>query len=129
MILSSVVLDCSDAKSLAEFYENLLGWEMKVYNHGENGDWIVLRNKKESTTRLVFQEIENYQKPIWPEEKGQQQQMMHLDFYSDNVEDSIQKALQYGATLAEFQSGDWYVLQDPAGHPFCIVPTRKNRLN
>ena len=36
MVLSSIVLDCSDAKSLATFYENLLGWEMKVYNHGEN---------------------------------------------------------------------------------------------
>ncbi len=128
MLLSSVVLDCSDAKSLAKFYENLLGWEMKVYNHGENGDWIVLRNKEESTTRLVFQEIENYKKPVWPEEKGQQQQMMHLDFYADNVEESVKKALQCGATLADFQSGDWYVLIDPEGHPFCIVPTRKKRL-
>ena len=78
---------------------------------------------------MVFQEIENYQKPIWPEEKGKQQQMMHLDFYSDNVEESVKNALDYGATLAEFQSGDWFVLKDPEGHPFCIVPTRKNRLD
>lgn len=129
MLLSSVVLDSNDANKLSEFYQKLLGWEKKIYNHGENGIWITLRNKEESTTRLVFQEIENYQKPVWPPETNKQQQMLHLDFYSDNVEQDVQKALEFGASLAEYQSGDWKVLIDPAGHPFCIVPNRKNRMN
>ena len=50
--------------------------------------------------------------------------MLHLDFYSDNVEESVKHAVSCGAKLAEYQSGDWKVLIDPAGHPFCIVPTR-----
>ncbi len=129
MKLSSVVIDSDNAKELSEFYEKILGWERKVYNHGDNGDWIVLRNKEESTTRLVFQEVVNFAKPIWPEEESQQQQMIHLDFYSDNVEKDIEHAINCGAVLANYQSGDWKVLIDPAGHPFCIVPTRQNRVN
>ncbi len=128
MKLSSVVLDSDNALKLAEFYQNLLGWEKKVYNHGENGDWITLRNKEESTTRLVFQQIDNYQRPVWPEEDNKQQQMVHLDFYSENVDKDVEHAIKCGATLASYQSGDWKVLIDPAGHPFCIVPTRENRM-
>ena len=129
MKLSSVVIDSDNAEELSEFYKNLLGWEKKVYNHGESGDWIVLRNKEESTTRLVFQQTNNYKRPTWPTKKNEQQQMMHLDFYSDNVAESVKRAIKHGAKLADYQSCDWVVLIDPAGHPFCIVPTRENRLN
>lgn len=58
MILSSIVIDSDDANKLSDFYQKLLGWEKKVYDHGENGIWITLRSKTESTTRLVFQQIE-----------------------------------------------------------------------
>jgi catechol 2,3-dioxygenase-like lactoylglutathione lyase family enzyme len=129
MKLSSVVIDSNNAEELSEFYKNLLGWEKKVYNHSKNGDWIVLVNKDESTTRLVFQQIDNYIKPVWPEEKDKQQQMLHLDFYSNDVDASVKHAIKCGATLADYQSGDWKVLIDPAGHPFCIVPTRQNRMD
>lgn len=124
MKLASVVIDSNNANELSEFYKNMLGWKKKIYDHGEDGEWIVLSNKEESTTRLVFQQIDNYERPIWPEEKSKQQQMVHLDFYSDNVEESVKHALDCGAVLADYQSGDWKVCIDPAGHPFCIVPTR-----
>lgn len=127
MILSSIVIDSDDAVKLSEFYERLLGWERKIYDHGENGIWITLRNKEKSTTRLVFQQVNNYQRPTWPEESDKQQQMLHMDFYSDNVSEDVEHALKCGATLADYQSGDWFVLIDPAGHPFCIVPKRESR--
>ena len=129
MKLASVIIDSDNAEELSEFYKNLLGWEKKVYDHGENGIWITLRKKGESTTRIVFQQIDNYEKPVWPEKENHQQQMMHLDFYSDNVERDVQHAINCGATLANIQSGDWTILIDPAGHPFCIVPTRQGRIN
>lgn len=125
MLLSSIVIDCDDVKKLSEFYQRLLGWEKKIYDHGKNGIWVTLKSKKESTTRLVFQQIENYERPIWPEEKGKQQQMMHMDFYSHDVEKDVEHALELGATLSKYQSGDWRVLLDSMDHPFCIVPTRK----
>ena len=42
MILSSVVIDTDDVAMLSNFYQNLLGWEKKVYDHGEDGLWVTL---------------------------------------------------------------------------------------
>lgn len=123
MQLSSIVIDCSNADKLMEFYKNLLNWEVRVYDHGEDGIWKTLKSS-DSTTRLVFQETDDYQKPTWPNENGKQQIMVHMDFYSDDVERDVEKALSLGATLADYQSGDWKVLLDPEGHAFCIVPKR-----
>ncbi len=39
MNLYSIVLDCQNAEKLCSFYEELLGWERKVYDHGEGGFW------------------------------------------------------------------------------------------
>ena len=52
---------------------------------------------------------------------GKQGQMLHLDFYVDNLEEAVRHALSLGARLA----GEQYfktsrTLIDPAGHPFCL---------
>jgi predicted enzyme related to lactoylglutathione lyase len=119
----AVMLDSGNSEELADFYERLLGWEK---HKTDDGEWISLLNKSgEGGLRwLAFQEIENYKRPVWPEEQGtQQQQMIHLDFYIDDVAEGVKDALSYGAVLAETQFGDENVYQtllDPAGHPFCI---------
>lgn len=70
---------------------------------------------------LLFQDDDDYIKPVWPAEPGQQQQMMHLDFHTDDVEKDVRHAIACGATPAETQySEKWRVMLDPAGHPFCI---------
>lgn len=125
MQLSSIVIDCSNAERLMEFYQKLLNWEPRVYDHGEDGVWITLKSK-DSTTRIVFQETSDYVRPTWPNKKNQQQIMLHMDFYSDDVEGDVKRALSLGAEYASYQSGDWRVLLDPEGHAFCIVP-RRNR--
>ena len=125
MELSSVVIDSNNADKLSEFYKQLLNWDKKVYDHGENGIWVSLSKKADSTTRLVFQQVDNYTKPTWSKEANRMNQKIHLDFYSDDVEKDVKRAIGLGATLSETQTGDWIVLVDPAGHPFCIVPTRK----
>lgn len=124
MQLSSVVIDCKDAKILMKFYQELLGWEERTYDHGEDGVWMTLKSN-DSTTRIVFQECSDYKMPVWPNKMNEQQIMLHMDFYSDDVESDVKKALSLGAKLADYQSGDWKVLLDPEGHAFCIVPKRK----
>jgi hypothetical protein len=58
---------------------------------------------------------------VWPEKPGAQQQMAHLDFAVNDLEQAVQYAIQCGATVAEDQfSADWKVMFDPAGHPFCL---------
>jgi len=73
---------------------------------------------------LVFQAVDNYQKPIWPWEKDKQAQMMHFDFYVENLEEAVEHAKSCGATVSEVQyfnfEGGSVVMFDPAGHPFCL---------
>ena len=76
----------------------------------------------------MFQEIENYQRPVWPEEKGTQQQMMHLDFYVDDLEESVKHALNCGAVLAPYQSGDWKVLIIHQDTRFALFQKEKGSL-
>lgn len=74
---------------------------------------------------LIFQESPDYQPPVYPSEKDKQQQMLHLDFYTEQnkLEEEIQHALDCGAIISDVQySEDWKVLIDPSGHPFCIIP-------
>ena len=58
---------------------------------------------------------------MWPEKPEAQQQMAHLDFAVNNLEEAVHYAIHCGATIAEEQFSDsWRVMIDPAGHPFCL---------
>ena len=79
--------------------------------------------KKDGFPELIFQQIENYVRPVWPDAKDKQSQMMYLDFHVENMEEGVRHALACGAALSPVQTEDgWRVLLDPAGHPFCILP-------
>ena len=114
--LATVVLDCPDAHALADFYRQLLGWEAKW----TEPDWVLLENPT-GGTRLSFQSEAGYEPPIWPEQPGEQQKMLHLDIRCDDLEEAGAHAIAAGATLADYQpQEDVRVYQDPAGHPFCL---------
>lgn len=82
--LRSVVLDTTDARRLAEFYRELLGYE---YRDGDDpppadepdakgSDWLVLVDPGNGT-RLAFQQVERLPPSTWPEEGVPQQ--LHFD--------------------------------------------------
>ena len=74
-------------------------------------------------TEKTYEEIQDYIPPVWPNERGKQQQMTHLDFAasSDDREAVTKHALECGATFASVQYYEQStVFIDPVGHPFCI---------
>lgn len=130
--IRSVVLDCPDARSLAEFYRQLLGLEYRPGDEppppGEpdaNGkDWLVLVAAAGSM-RLAFQQVPELPEPTWPD--GPRPQMLHLDTTVPTVADLFaqrQRALDLGARELLDRSDDpdepLFVFADLAGHPFCI---------
>lgn len=116
LILATVVLDCSDAHALANFYLRLLGWEIVRTDHD-----FVLIQPPDGGTRLSFQSEEDYRPPIWPEREGEQQKMLHLDVRVEDLEEAEAHAVAAGATVAAHQPAEHFrVLLDPAGHPFCL---------
>jgi catechol 2,3-dioxygenase-like lactoylglutathione lyase family enzyme len=118
MELCGVVLDSPDPRALADFYQRLLGWEIKPVDP----TWVMLK-PPDRGAGLSFQ-IENaYVRPVWPAGPGDQQMMVHLDIGVDDMEAAGAHAVASGAVLAEFQpQEDVRVYLDPAGHPFCLFP-------
>ena len=117
--LGAIVLDSGNSEELSAFYEKLLGWTKHRYDE----EWIIVSSGGGEGTPLVFQEVKNYERPVWPGVSGKQQQMLHLDFYVDDIEKGVRRALSCGAELSKIQLEDgWRVLLDQAGHPFCILP-------
>ncbi len=130
--LRQVVLDCTDARALAEFYRRLLGL---VYRPGDEPpagdepdvrgrDWLVLRDDN-GNSRLAFQQVANLPEATWP--VGPHPQQLHLDLTVASMADlDVQhgRALTLGARLLYDRSTDpeepLRVYADPAGHPFCI---------
>ncbi|HBE79829.1 MAG TPA: glyoxalase [Firmicutes bacterium] len=119
--LKSIVLDCPDIQALAEFYIRMLGWEKDFV---EEGYFLDIRSPL-SDVKIAFQTNTDYVAPVWPEEPGLQQQMLHIDFAVPSREDmerAVKHAILFGATKANTQYCDeWTVMFDPVGHPFCFV--------
>ncbi len=130
--LRSVVLDAPDARGLAEFYRQLLGYEYRPGDEppppGEpdpaGTDWLVLVDPGRKA-RLAFQHVDRLTPSTWPD--GDVPQQLHLDFSVVTAEELVaqhERALSLGARLLldRFDDPDepLYVYADPAGHPFCI---------
>jgi hypothetical protein len=130
--LRQVVLDTTDARELAEFYRQLLGF---TYRHGDEPpdpgetdqkgrDWLVLHHPLGSP-RLAFQQVDALAQSTWPRSDIPQQ--LHVDLTvptAADLEHQHQRAVQLGARLLDDRSDDkdepLRVYADPAGHPFCI---------
>ncbi len=122
-----VVLDCPDALALAQFYAQILGWEIE---HGSDRDWATLvppgggvsTENPDGRTTLSFQRIDDWVEPTWP--GGAHPQQFHLDFAVPDIAAAEPAVLAAGALLHAHQpseSGTFRVYVDPAGHPFCLV--------
>lgn len=130
--LEQVVLDATDARGLAEFYRQLLGY---VYRPGDEPpaagapdprglDWLVLLDEA-GRRALAFQWVPALPRATWPE--GEHPQMMHLDLTVETAPELLaehDRALELGAELLLDRFADpdepLRVYADPAGHPFCI---------
>ncbi|MEU6788708.1 VOC family protein [Nonomuraea angiospora] len=113
---STVCLEALDGPALAAFYRELLDWRVK----DEEPDWVLLA-PPEGGPGLAFQSDPGFVRPAWPAPPGGQQMMMHLDIEVDDLDATSARAVELGATVADFQpQDDVRVHFDPAGHPFCL---------
>lgn len=112
--LTAITIDCAAPKALAQFYQELTGWQI---THSDDDSASV----GDGPIQLAFQRVDGYQGPGWPDAAKH----AHLDFKVADVEHTVKELLGAGATRPEFQPGgdDWVVLADPEGHLFCLVPS------
>ncbi|MEU3624551.1 VOC family protein [Amycolatopsis coloradensis] len=128
-----VVLDCTDARALAEFYRRLLVWDYRPGDEpprpgvetGHDKDWLVLRNP-DGGVQLAFQQVDRLPEASWPDPTPVPQQL-HLDLTVETVEDldaQHDRVLEFGGRLlldrSDHPDEPLRVYADPAGHPFCV---------
>ena len=113
-------VDCKEPYELAKFYADLLKWEI-VFNDDNYACVGAPGTEQGAYPGITFQKNTDYQPPVWPAEPDAQQTMVHLDFAVNDLEKSVQYAIDCGAIPASKQFSDgWRVMLDPEGHPFCL---------
>lgn len=114
--LAMVNLDCADPPALAEFYHQVLGWEV---THSQD-EYAMISGDGGS---IGFGRVDGYRPPVWPDVTASKR--YHLDLYVDDLEEAAAECVKLGASRPEEQPGQtWLVLTDPAGQPFCICQRR-----
>ncbi|GAA4588937.1 catechol 2,3-dioxygenase-like lactoylglutathione lyase family enzyme [Actinoplanes octamycinicus] len=110
MKLVATTISSPDPRRLADFYARLLGLPITEQSEG----WVELPG-------LSFHAEPDYAPPAWPARPGHPQMQMHLDIQVDDLPAAVTRAVELGATVAEFQpQDDVRVCLDPDGHPFCL---------
>lgn len=130
--LAQTVFDTTDARRLAEFYRQLLGFE---YRPGDEPPpagtddplghaWLVLLEPG-GRRALAFQQVEALPESTWPGIDVPQQ--LHLDLTVPSrqaLDAQHERAMALGARLlrdeADSDEEPIRIYADPSGHPFCI---------
>ncbi|VXB57019.1 VOC family protein [Nocardioides sp. AX2bis] len=132
--LMHTALDTNDARGLAEFYRELMGWHYRPGDEpptdggADDDSWLVLVDDDGRRTVAVQRVDEPLARPTWPGHKVPMQ--LHLDFSVSSraeLERHKDRAVDLGAAVLLDRSDDpdeaLFVLADPAGHPFCLLTT------
>jgi predicted enzyme related to lactoylglutathione lyase len=114
---TELVVDSYDPPAIAEFWRQVLGWEL-VEDEQEDGD-VEIGPPDQDGPSLLFQ--------IVPEGKKVKNRI-HIDVRSFDTDQGAEldrlKAL--GAVEVDIGQGDesWVVLADPEGNEFCLLASR-----
>jgi hypothetical protein len=108
-------MDCADALALSAFWAEALGYEERVRTEG----WVILGDPEQVGVGLGFQKV--------PEPKAVKNRV-HLDLLVTGEPIEARRATleALGATTQRFvdngEEGHHYIMQDPEGNEFCLVP-------
>ena len=106
---------CKDAISLSGFWAEALGYEYRV----KQEHWVILVDPAGTGVGLGFQPVP---------EKKEGTNRVHLDILvrDEPIEASRERLHGLGATTLRFidngDEGHHYIMQDPEGNEFCLVP-------
>lgn len=113
--INTITVDCRDARALAEFWAELVGWPIF---HDDDPEVLVAPHfPAHGTTSLLFVPV--------PENKTVKNRV-HLDLQPSDMsrDEQVERAVALGATLlGDHRKPDgtgWVTLADPEGNEFCI---------
>ncbi|MDV6012492.1 VOC family protein [Haloechinothrix sp. LS1_15] len=107
--IGSIVINCADIEAMTDFWTQALDLVPATRESGEH--FRVLRGER------VNLSLQHSDTPVSARDQ------MHLDLYSDEKEEQVQRMLDLGATKVRENNDpeDTYVvMRDPEGNEFCI---------
>lgn len=111
--LGVLVIDCNDLEVAAEFWSQALGTGVRFREE----PYVGLEPTGEGV-RVVLQRV--------PEPKTSKNRM-HIDLWTDNLEAEVERLEGLGARRRD-RMEDWWVMEDPDGNEFCVVPIESEEL-
>jgi hypothetical protein len=112
---TELVIDCADARRLAEFWAAVLGWQPT----GRYREAVEIAGPPGSGPSLVFIPV--------PEAKAVKNRL-HIDVnpVGREQEQEVERLLGLGARRIDIGQGQptWVVLADPEGNEFCVLRAR-----
>ncbi len=114
----NVTFDCSDVRSVAEFWAAVTGWALHEENVEPGHAEYSVGPPDDGFTRLYFVTV--------PEPKTAKSRL-HLDMLprDRSQEQEITRLTGLGATVSGSQppGAGWVVMADPEGNEFCLEPS------
>jgi len=116
--LTEIIIDCRDARSLAQFWSDVLGWPL---TEDDDGDcWLSSTGEEDAPEPAVLFVAVPEPKTI--------KNRIHLDVNPSGCDqaEELERLLGLGARRLDIGQGDvtWVVLADPEGNEFCLLRRR-----
>lgn len=113
--LAMITLDATRPEPLARFWQAVLGWPIVALEE----EYAMLDGPAHA---LGIGQVPDHIAPTWPD-SGRKQ--FHFDLAVGDLEVAARRCVELGAVRVEPQPGQtWIVLQDPAGHAFCLTDAK-----
>lgn len=109
--LAGLIIDCEtdDLDSAASFWGRALGYEPKRSASPEDQGYVLLQTPEEEPY-IELQEVTHPSR-------------VHIDIEADDVEAEVSRLEALGARRYQ-KVRDWWVMEAPTGHRFCVIPAR-----
>jgi hypothetical protein len=113
MKIGSIVIRCYEFGKMLAFWQEALHY---VPREPAKDGWVVLRDPDGSGPNMSLDKV--------PEKRSGRRSRLHLDLYTNNQENEVERLIKIGATRYQWrypQDADFTVLEDPDGNLFCVV--------
>ncbi len=109
--LGGLVIDCrtDDLEREATFWSKALGYAVRASSGPHNEDFIAL----DTPPGEPYIDVQSVDHPS----------RVHLDIKTDDLDAEVERLERLGARRVEMVD-DWWVMEAPSGHRFCVIPLR-----
>ncbi|MEM7561914.1 MAG: VOC family protein [Pseudomonadota bacterium] len=111
--LGGLIIDCQvdDLAEAERFWTQALGYSKRLSDDPDDEGYVLLDTPADEP-HIEIQQVSHPSR-------------VHLDIETDNVEAEVARLLKLGAIKIE-QVSDWWVLEAPTGHRFCVIPASRD---